>query len=300
MSTRYLRHFRSDVFWWEPDGRVVRLSPGDGVYLMACVHPAGDGAVFWGGAQGRPRLWWSDGGPTLEALTPGSVSARYPAFDLSGRHLVYSLSTDVADTVEQIARDGTSTRAPFTARAQIVVRRLSDGAEWPLTSGEVRDERPALSPDGTEVVFVSNRGGVTRLWTVATAGGEAQPLRTGPRPYRPWWSVDGRRIYFFTLGPDRDQIHSVPATGGVQVPFGADDRGDTHGPYADVRGRHLLAHSTRDAGQRPHAGKWALYEFPLDGGTPVRLSPPGHARGAHVTRSRNGIMTFDVARRASS
>src|SRR3954464_9574814 len=40
-----ISNFTSDVYWWEPDGRVVRLSPGDGIYSMACVHPDGDHAV---------------------------------------------------------------------------------------------------------------------------------------------------------------------------------------------------------------------------------------------------------------
>ena len=40
---------------------------------------------------------------------------------------------------------------------------------------------------------------------------------------------------------------------------------------------------------------WRLYELPLDGTPPRRLAPPNHPRGAHGTRARNGVMTFDVA-----
>jgi dipeptidyl aminopeptidase/acylaminoacyl peptidase len=178
----------------------------------------------------------------------------------------------------------------------VVVRRTTDAAEWPLTDGTALDERPALSPDGTQVVFVSNRSGRHGLWQVATAGGEPTPLLPGHKAYRPWWSPDGTRIYFFLLGRDRHRIHSIGMEGGDPVPLASDDRGNTHGPYVDPGGGCVLAHSTRDADERPTAW-WGLYEFPLDGGTARRLEPPGHVRGAHVTRARNGVTTFDVSRR---
>lgn len=297
-TQEYLRGFRSDVFWWEPDGRVAKISAGDGVYLMACMHPDGQGAVFWGGASGRPRLWAADGAGHLEALTPAGVSARYPAFDLQGRHLVYSVSDDEQDTIEEIGRGPTSARpAPGTTRT-IVVRRTADSSEWTLTDGSARDERPALSPDGTQVVFVSDRGGQQGLWRVPVSGGEPEPLLLGGRPYRPWWSVDGHRIYFVVLGRLRDRIQTIPAGGGQPVPLAGDDRGRTHGPFADPDGRHLLAHSTRGAALRSPTARWALFAFPIDGGAPTRLRPPGHPRGAHVTRARNGVATFDVSRPA--
>ncbi len=296
----YMEHFGSDVFWWEPDGRVVRISPGDGVYLMACVHPDGQGAVFWGGARGRPRLWWSDGAGEPEPLTSANVSARYPAFSLAGEHLAYCCSTEEHETIEHIERSNASARPPHSTRMQVVVRRTTDGTEWPLTDGTTLDERPALSPDGTQVVFVSNRNGRHGLWQVATSGGEPRPLLPGRKAYRPWWSPDGARIYFFLLGRDRHRIHSIDVEhGGVPVPLASDDLGNTHGPYVDPGGEYVLAHSTREAETRPSAW-WGLYEFPLDGGTPRRLEPPGHVRGAHVTRARNGVTTFDVSRRVAS
>src|SRR5215510_606423 len=74
----HLTSFRSDIFWWEPDGRVVRVSPGDGIYFMACIHPDGDHVVFWGGSTGRPRLWIADGAGSVDPLTDRSRSVRFP------------------------------------------------------------------------------------------------------------------------------------------------------------------------------------------------------------------------------
>jgi Tol biopolymer transport system component len=289
-----LNRFRSDVFWWEPDGRVVRVSPGDGIYFMACIHPDGDHVVFWGGKEGRPRVWIADGAGGFDALTDGTRSARFPVYGVDGRLLAYTGSTHSSETLTRF-RDRSSTARPDPAATlSIVVRRLADGREHDVTNGSHRDERPALSPDGRLVAFISNRLGENGLWVASTSGlTPPRPLVVDRGVYRPWWSVDGERIFFFTFA-HRHQIHYVSPTGGRPVPLANDDRGFTHGPYADPRGRNLIVHSTRDG--RPGRGAWSLFELPLDGRRPRRLTPPGIDRASHGTRARNGVVTFDVSR----
>jgi Tol biopolymer transport system component len=289
-----LNGFRSDVYWWEPDGRVVRVSPGDGIYLMACIHPDGGHVVLWGGTRGRPRLWVADGAGGFDALTDGTRSARFPAYSVNGRLLAYTGSLHPSETMERFRRDSSSTGRPDPAAGlSIVVRRTEDGREHDVTDGSYRDERPALSPDGKLVAFISNRLRDNGLWVASTDGlTPPRPLVVDRGVYRPWWSVDGKRIFFFTFA-HRHQIHYVPAAGGAPVPLANDDRGLTRGPYADPRGRHLIVHSTREA--RPDGNVWSLFELPLDGRQPRRLTPPGVSRASHGTRARNGVVTFDVS-----
>jgi Tol biopolymer transport system component len=288
-----LNRFRSDVFWWEPDGRVIRVSPGDGIYFMACIHPDGGHVVFWGGTGGRPRIWIADGAGGFDALTDGTRSARFPAYSVDGRSLAYTGSSHPSETVERF-RDRSSTARPDPAAGlSIVVQHAADGLEHDVTDGSYRDERPALSPDGKLVAFISNRLGANGLWVASTNGlTPPRPLVVDRGVYRPWWSVDGERIFFFTF-EHRHQIHYVAATGGTPVPLANDDRGFTHGPYADPRGRSLIVHSTRDG--RPGGSLWSLFELPLDGRRPRRLTPPGVDRASHGTRARNGVVTFDVS-----
>jgi len=294
---RLFTDFEADVYWWEPDGRVATISPGDGVYLMACIHPSGEHAVFWGGASGRPRLWIGDGAGDIDALTEPHAAARHPAYNCDGDLLVYSRSEHRTETIEHIQRGVTAVMPADDAMMSIVVR-ASDGRwERQLTSGEHQDQRPALSPDGSQVVFVSNRLRSYELWLVATDGmTPPKPLLTGWRAYRPWWSVDGKWIYFVSLGATRHQVHVLPAGGGTPKPLANDDRGDTHGPFADPEGGCLIVHSTREGSTQQSLGFWGLYELPLDGTPARRLVPPGHARGAHGSRARNGVLTFDVSR----
>jgi TolB protein len=290
---RHLSSFRSDVYWWEPDGRVSRISPGDGIYFMACVHPDGDHTVFWGGSEHRPRLWIADGAGAVEAITDGRRSARYPAYSADGGTLAYSASSHPTEMVAHLSRRSTASGPHLRARMSIVVRG-TDGREHDITDGRHQDQRPAISPDGTKIAFISDRLGRNGLWITRSDGlTTPSPLVIDRPVYRPWWSIDGQRIFFFTFGM-RHQVHSVSALGGPPTPLANDDRGYSHGPYADPDGTHLLMHSTREARSIPNV--WALFELPLDGGRPRRLMPPGHERGAHGTRARNGVVTFDVSR----
>ena len=88
--------------------------------------------------------------------------------------------------------------------------------------------QPALSPDGTRVVYTlrtvdADRDGYAdRLWVVSSTGGDARPLTEGPADTAPAWSPDGSRVAFLRDG----QVHLLPADGGepralTDLPLGA-------------------------------------------------------------------------------
>jgi Tol biopolymer transport system component len=45
-----------------------------------------------------------------------------------------------------------------------------------LTNDPASDGLPAVSPDGTQVAFISNRGGSWGMWVVPIAGGDASKI----------------------------------------------------------------------------------------------------------------------------
>jgi serine/threonine protein kinase len=76
---------------------------------------------------------------------------------------------------------------------------LGDGdpksAARALTSGNSRDRQPAYSPDGTKVVFSSNRSGNTDLWILDLRSGEVrQVTEDQSEDWDPAFSADGESL----------------------------------------------------------------------------------------------------------
>ncbi|MBU6275109.1 MAG: S9 family peptidase [Planctomycetes bacterium] len=76
------------------------------------------------------------------------------------------------------------------------------------TAGTTKDTRPRWSPDGTTILFQSDRSGSSQLWTVPAAGGVPTRLTgisTGAEDAV--WSPDGRRIAFVSMvRPEYSQL----------------------------------------------------------------------------------------------
>ena len=70
-------------------------------------------------------------------------------------------------------------------------------AAAPLYPAPVRDSYPVPSPDGTQVVFQSNRDGTAGLWRMQVDGQGLLPLEAGAdEPSTPDYSPDGKRLVF--------------------------------------------------------------------------------------------------------
>jgi hypothetical protein len=122
-------------------------------------------------------------------------------------------------------------------------------------------------------------------------GAEPRELPVTGWGYRPWFSVDGKAIYFQTDVNGSNRIVSIPFEGGDVAPLANDDRGVSRGAFADPNGKVILMQSTR-------GGDYGIWELPLDGSEPKQLIPPGYKRALHPTRSKNGVTGFDAYRRS--
>jgi Tol biopolymer transport system component len=285
---------RSIVYAWFPDGRVVTASPVGGFHYQPCVRPDGSQVVYHGGRAGVLRIWRHDfaSGETAP-LTPADTSAVHPAYSWDGARIAFA-----SDRAWDAPRLTVETLGEPAARPEVALDIFVMGADGAapqrVTSGRSADRRPCLSPDGASVAFVSDRGGRSDVWLAAVAGGEREPrcldvAAQGWNPRRPWFGGDGRWLYFYGRRGDdaRHRICRVPAAGGAAEALANDPGLQSHGPFVDPDGRTLLVHAKRE-------GPFNIWEVPLDGGAARPLFPPGFPRALHPTRSRTGVVAFDV------
>ncbi len=249
--------------------------------MQAHVDPQGTRVAFWGAERGEPRLWLADTAGSAPPEPIGPEGGRHPVFDPSGRRLAFCL-TEGADPIEAMGSRASSGIPARGAVSNIFVLDIASAQLSQLTDGPSQDQRPCWSPDGTVVVYVSDG----RLKRVVVDGGIPEEIADSPLAYRPWFSLDGQELFFFSAATAEHRVQRMPAKGGLPVALPNDDRGQTHGPFADPTGDHLLVHSNRE-------GRWWIFEFPLDGGPPRRVHLDGVDSAGHGTRSLTGVLAFD-------
>ena len=73
---------------------------------------------------------------------------------------------------------------------------ITGGEAVPLTEGMAFDSQPRFSPDGTRVLFISDRSGSENLWLIDVATKEAKAFTKGKsnRYESPAWTPDGKYV----------------------------------------------------------------------------------------------------------
>lgn len=171
------------------------------------------------------------------STTPLVVPAFVVVGDTAGRAQLYRvqggvisrLSTTAGNDVDPMSAAG---RIVFStdrdANYEVYIEDMAATVSRRVTNSVAEDAHPALSPDGATIVFVSNRSGTPRLWSVpapaldATTFDAPSALSTGSDSAvpegAPAWSPDGTMLAFSSVRTGISQIYTVAATGGTAVP----------------------------------------------------------------------------------
>lgn len=168
-----------------------------------------------------------------------------------------------------ISRDGNRiAMVEFNYDTDVYRLSLEDGTEQSLLKSSQRDDHPAYSPDGSRIVFHSERSGSAEVWVVGSDGSNPMQITSfgGPDVGLPRWSPDGNWIIFSAALAGRDP-YIVSAKGGV--PRRLFTHPSTDEPFGFSRdGKWIYVTSKR-------SGNVEIYRLPFGGGELIPVTTSG-------------------------
>jgi len=131
------------------------------------------------------------------------------------------------------------------------------------------DSAARFSPDGTHVVFRSQRSGHDEIWVCSSTGDAPMPLTNfnGPEVGYPAWSPDGKQIAFIGVVGGRSHLYTINSAGGQpRIVFA--DEGDAEFSEWSPDGRWIYFTSRR-------TGIYEIWREPVEGGQPEQITTGG-------------------------
>ena len=139
---------------------------------------------------------------------------------------------------------------------------------------------PAISPDGSEIAFVS--GG--DIWTAPANGGEARLLVSHPaNESRPLYSPDGRRLAFISTRTGNGDIYVLTLDTGDLKRLTFDDSNDQLDAWSADGNWLYFTSSSRDI-----SGMNDIFRVRLDGGTPMQVTADAYTNEYFSAPSPDG------------
>jgi TolB protein len=183
---------------WSPDGSSIAYST------------TGD-RQDWGSYPAWPVIMRADGSGKTGVNTQVTYTQGLPTWSLDAQSLFVTDREFGQGEIQRISRDGTiRTRLTFAA-----------GDDW--LDGH------ALSPDGKQLLFSSQRDGNVEIYVMNVDGSNQTRLtNNAARDEQPAWSPDGTRIVFSSRRSGRPQLYIMNADGTNVVRLTNSESNDFH------------------------------------------------------------------------
>ncbi len=210
MGPSFLSH---DIYVMPSSGGSPRRLTHDGRWMAGLTWTEdGAGLVFSSRKVGPFSLWSVPAaGGVVTPVAQSGTDARSPNIGRKSKRLVYARTKLTRNLWRMNPRD------PAGAKEIISSTRTSF--------------QPEYSPDGSSIVFASDRTGSFEIWVAGSDGSQPQQLTNfaGAQTGSPRWSPDGQWIAFDSRPDGHSDIHTIRAATGQQRPrrltdHAADDR----------------------------------------------------------------------------
>ena len=222
----------------------------------------------WADALTGGTLWRvSASGGKRERLPIGGDNATYPAISSRGNRLAYVRRWMDANIWRlEIPQ---SARAVSPPTKVIASTRYEGGQQF--------------SPDGSRIVFHSDRSGINEVWVCDASGGHPIQLTSLGKSNTgtPRWSPDGRRIAFDARQRQDGDIYVIDADGGAPRRVTTEPSDDVV-PSWSGDGRWIYFASKR-------TGRWEVWKVPVEGERAVQVTKHG---GFAAFESRDGRSVY--------
>ena len=204
----------------DQDGAGIRfLSDGRSITLTPRFSPTRQEITYMSYEGGEPRVYLlqiETGQRELVGNFPGMTFA--PRFSPDGQKVIMSLLRD----------DGNSNVYAMDLRSRTTTR---------LTESNSIDTSPSYSPDGSQVVFTSDRGGQPQIYVMGADGSNQTRISFGGGSYStPVWSPRGDLIAFTKQSGGEFQIGVMKTDGSGEriLSSGFQQEGPTWAPNGRV------------------------------------------------------------------
>ena len=154
--------------------------------LNATATPTPDTGVL--------RSWLMQEADTTKADTTKAKKKKDKPLPLEAGRAV-SFTTDEGSWLSlDVSPDGQT--LVFELLGDLYTVPISGGTATPVTSGMAFDSQPRYSPDGTKLLFISDRSGSNNLWVIDFAREDTLQVTKGKtsRYESPEWAPDGKYI----------------------------------------------------------------------------------------------------------